>query len=79
MGQINLNGRMSVAIAKNRLVSCMGLKGPPKKALVAFHPFVLCNGATWQMGGRIEFFVTLHAKGKRYSDLARDIRDLTHV
>jgi hypothetical protein len=49
MGQENLNGRMSVAVAKNWLVSCMGLKGPPKMALVAFHSFVLCNGAIWLM------------------------------
>jgi hypothetical protein len=28
---------------------------------------------------RIEFLVTLHGKGKRYSDLEHDIRDLTHV
>ena len=28
---------------------------------------------------RIEFLVTLHAKGKRHSDLEHDIRDLTHV
>lgn len=29
--------------------------------------------------GRIEFLVTLHAKGRRHSDLEHDIRDLTHV
>jgi hypothetical protein len=29
--------------------------------------------------GRIEFLATLHARGRRHSDLEHDIRDLTHV
>jgi hypothetical protein len=44
MGQKNLNRWLPMAVAKYRLASGMGLKSPPKMALVAFHSCVLCNG-----------------------------------